>query len=67
MRSSHVSYYVPMDCADDADMWGDVGLDEWIPEAVDPGVSNAHGLALLELLWACHAICESAGYPASDR
>jgi hypothetical protein len=67
MRSSQVSYYVPMDRADEADMWGDIGLDEWTLEAANPAVHNAHGLALLEMLWACHAICENPGDPASDR
>jgi hypothetical protein len=67
MRSSQVIYNVPMDPADEADMWGGVDTDEYTPYGANRAVRNAHGLALLELLWACHVICESPGDPASDR
>jgi hypothetical protein len=60
-------YNVPMDRADEAQTRGGVGWDECTPDAANPAVRNAHELALLEMLWACHAICAGSGDPVSDH
>jgi hypothetical protein len=67
MRSSQVINNVLMDRAERTDMYGGVGLDKSIPDAANPEASNAHWQALLEMLWACHAICASSDDPAWDR
>jgi hypothetical protein len=66
MRSSQVIHNVSMNHADEADPCGDAGSDEQAPDAMNTAVRNAHWQALVEMLWACHAICASPGDPASD-